>query len=71
MYRLILLLPLAACAAPSPTTQLALANPASVFCTQSGGQLVMRQTSAGTKGYCLLKDGRSLDEWEYFRQMHP
>jgi uncharacterized protein len=48
--------------------QAAIANPASVNCTQRGGQLVIRLTSAGQKGYCVLPDGRTLDTWEYFRQ---
>ena len=43
-------------------------NPAGVNCTQRGGQLVIRQSSGGQKGYCLLPDGRSLDIWEYYRQ---
>ena len=43
-------------------------NPAGVNCTTRGGQLVIRQSSGGQKGYCLLPDGRSLDIWEYYRQ---
>jgi putative hemolysin len=43
-------------------------NAAGVNCTERGGQLVIRQTTAGQKGYCLLSDGRSLDIWEYYRQ---
>ena len=71
MRWLIPVLLLAACAQPNATTRLAMANPASVNCTQHGGQLVLRQTSAGAKGYCMLQDGRSVDVWEYFRQTNP
>jgi len=48
-----------------------MANPASVNCIDHGGKLVIRQSRAGEKGYCILPDGRSLDEWEFFRQTHP
>lgn len=71
MHRIILLLPLMACAAPDQTTRRTMASPASIHCTQTGGHLVIRQTSAGAKGYCMLTDGRTLDVWEYFRQTHP
>lgn len=71
MRPILLLLLLAACAFPDATARLALANPASVNCTTHGGRLVIRQTGAGAKGYCMLTDGRSLDEWEYFRQTNP
>jgi uncharacterized protein len=43
-------------------------NPAGKNCTTRGGKLVIRQTNAGQKGYCMLPDGRSLDVWEYYRQ---
>lgn len=46
-------------------------NPAGQNCIQRGGKLVIRQSSQGQKGYCMLTDGRSLDIWEYFRQTHP
>lgn len=46
-------------------------NPAGQNCIQNGGKLVVRLSSAGEKGYCMLPDGRSLDIWEYFRQTNP
>jgi len=46
-------------------------NPAGQNCTAKGGQLVVRLSSGGQKGYCLLPDGRSLDIWEFFRQTNP
>lgn len=66
----LLLLLLTACA-PNDTTRLALANPASLNCTQRGGKLLIRESNAASKGYCMLADGRSLDVWEYYRQTHP
>ena len=62
---------LAACAQPDTTTRLAMVNPASVNCTAHDGKLMFRQSAAGTSGYCQLQDGRSVDEWEYFRQTNP
>ena len=46
-------------------------NPAGQTCTQNGGKLVVRLSSAGEKGYCMLPDGRTLDIWEYYRQKNP
>jgi putative hemolysin len=50
------------------TPQVALPNPASVFCEEHGGQVDLRtdQTGAVT-GYCLFADGSECEEWAYFR----
>jgi putative hemolysin len=48
----------------------ALANPASVFCVQSGGKSEIRKGARGQYGVCRLPDGRVVDEWAYFRAMH-
>jgi putative hemolysin len=47
----------------------ALANPASVFCVQSGGKSEIRTGAKGQYGVCRLPDGRVVDEWAYFRAM--
>jgi putative hemolysin len=47
----------------------ALANPASVFCAQSGGKSEIRKGPRGQYGVCRLPDGRVVDEWAYFRKM--
>ena len=44
--------------------QLGLANPAAVFCGERGGEYQL-----GT-GQCQLRDGRTIDSWEYFRTHH-
>lgn len=44
-----------------------LANPASQFCIQSGGQLQIDSTAAGQIGICQLPDGREVEEWALFR----
>jgi putative hemolysin len=47
----------------------ALANPASVFCVQSGGKSEIRTGPRGQYGVCRLPDGRVVNEWSYFRRM--
>jgi putative hemolysin len=48
----------------------ALANPASVFCAQSGGKSEIRRGPRGQYGVCRLPDGRVVNEWSYYRSMH-
>ncbi len=57
---------------PAPTQpaqdQLALPNPASVFCEEQGGRLEIRTDADGNQsGVCLFQDGSECDEWAYFR----
>ena len=47
----------------------ALANPASVFCVQSGGKSEIRNGARGQYGVCRLPDGRVVEEWAYYRKM--
>lgn len=47
----------------------ALANPASVFCVQSGGKSEIRNGARGQYGVCVLPDGQVVEEWAYFRKM--
>jgi putative hemolysin len=53
-----------------PERASALANPASVFCVQSGGRSEIRQGPKGEYGVCILPNGRAVDEWSYFRRHH-
>jgi hypothetical protein len=53
-----------------PESASALANPASVFCAQSGGKSEIRNGPRGQYGVCRLPDGRVVDEWSYYRKMH-
>ena len=62
---LILLAALIVC----PRPVLALANPATVFCVQSGGKSEIRKGPRGQYGVCRLPDGRVVEEWTYFRAM--
>ena len=42
-------------------------NPAGQNCIENGGELVIRQTREGQRGFCQLGDGRTLDIWAYLR----
>ena len=65
-----LLVPAAVVAVPLPAE--ALANPASVFCAQSGGRSDILQTASGAQlGICILPGGEIVEEWAYFRARHP
>ncbi|MCR4942522.1 MAG: DUF333 domain-containing protein [Campylobacter sp.] len=41
-------------------------NPASVFCEENGGYLVIRREGSAERGFCKFSDGIVVDEWEYF-----
>lgn len=51
----------------APTAH-AIANPAAVFCVESGGRYEMRQEAGGTRGVCILPDGEEVDAWDHFRR---
>ncbi|WP_311399758.1 DUF333 domain-containing protein [Lautropia mirabilis] len=80
MYRNLLLsaalFPLAACTTMTGDTQkqeapaVGMANPASEYCIQQGGQLEIRKTPEGEVGYCHLPDGQVVEEWALFRAAH-
>jgi putative hemolysin len=56
--------------AMAPQSAWALANPASVFCVESGGRSEIRNGPRGQYGVCILPDGRTVDEWAYYRRNH-
>ena len=73
----ILLITLAACAAPrgeeptpaaTVTSQANMPNPASVYCEQNGNKLEIRTAVDGSQyGICVFPDGSTCDEWAYYR----
>ncbi len=43
-------------------------NPASVFCTDQGGTIDVREDAEGNQhGVCVFPDGSECDEWAFFR----
>lgn len=49
----------------------ALANPASVNCTEKGGTLEIRKSKRGEYGVCLFEDNRQCEEWALLRGNCP
>ncbi len=51
-----------------PGPALALANPASLFCANSGRKTeILRTVSGGEIGICILPGGAIVEEWAYYR----
>lgn len=48
--------------------RLGLANPASTFCLEQGGESEIRDEEKGQIGYCHLSDGTEIEEWKFFRE---
>lgn len=45
-----------------------MANPASVYCVEQGGESILVNSKKGDFGVCRLKDGTAVEEWEYYRE---
>ena len=44
------------------------ANPASEYCVEEGGQVEIRQDAQGGEfGVCIFDDGSECEEWELYR----
>ncbi|PYF13134.1 hypothetical protein C8J30_101519 [Rhodobacter viridis] len=71
-YLPLLLLALAACteAAPSADKPIGMANPASAYCVEQGGEVLLNEMTPGGDASCKLPDGRKVGEWEYFNEHH-
>jgi len=59
----------AACTQQEETVTLA--NPAAVYCVESGGQHIIRDGKGGQIGVCVLPDGSELVAWDYYRANNP
>ena len=45
-----------------------MANPASVYCKEQGGELIIKNDANGNQyGICKLANGKECDEWEYYK----
>lgn len=55
-----------------PISKTSLANPASVNCTEKGGQLtIAKNPSGGEYGVCSFADNRECEEWAFYRGECP
>lgn len=52
--------------ASKPPT-LGMANPASVYCAEQGGKLIIKNEANGQVGYCHLANGKVVEEWAFYR----
>jgi len=51
-----------------PAPDAGLANPASVYCENEGGRLVIRKdVGGGEYGVCVFPDGSECEEWAFYR----
>ena len=63
---------LLACACPAAQAQrVGMPNPASTFCVESGGTLVIGDTGSGEVGTCVYAGGLAVDEWALYRFLSP
>ncbi|WP_375753718.1 DUF333 domain-containing protein [Vibrio sp. HN007] len=44
-----------------------MANPASEYCAELGGESIIKETDDGQVGYCKLDDGVLIEEWDLYR----
>jgi putative hemolysin len=58
-----------ACGGDDDNDDVTLANPASVFCVEQGGEIVIDEVADGQVGICEI-DGERIEEWEYYRANH-
>ncbi|MFV9473365.1 DUF333 domain-containing protein [Advenella sp. RU8] len=52
----------------SSTPPLNMANPASIFCNQKGGKIIIKEGTNGQYGVCQFPNGKEIEEWEFYRQ---
>lgn len=52
---------------PTATPVAGLANPASTYCLEQGGQLEIQSVEDGQIGVCRFSDGTLCEEWAFFR----
>jgi len=49
-----------------------MANPASVYCIEQGGELETRSDADGNQsGFCIFPDDSEKNQWEYWYENHP
>ena len=67
---LLLLVGIVSCVAKENTSpSVGMPNPASKYCIDQGGKLIMKKDQDGNSyGICKLKTGEEIEEWEYFRE---
>lgn len=57
--------------AQTASVPVGLANPASVFCAQCGGSVLVVPSPQGETGWCLFPGGAVFEEWSFWRLFNP
>lgn len=76
MYKILLMLSstliLSAClSSQNDESQAGMANPASVYCVEQGGESILKMSKSGDQyGICRFSNGREIEEWKYYRENH-
>lgn len=76
MYKILLILSsaliLSAClSSQNDESQVGMANPASVYCVEQGGESILKMSKSGDQyGICRFSNGREIEEWKYYRENH-
>lgn len=52
-------------------TNIAVANPASIYCVQLQGKLMPKKDKNGGYSICKLPNGEEIEEWKLYRRDHP
>ncbi|MDG3086499.1 DUF333 domain-containing protein [Vibrio hannami] len=55
------------CSQDTSEKPIGMANPASEYCAEVGGESIIKETEDGQLGYCKLEDGVLIDEWDLYR----
>lgn len=51
--------------------QASMANPASTYCIEQGGESILKMSKSGDQyGVCRFSNGREIEEWQYYRNNH-
>ena len=51
-------------------SSLGMANPASVFCDEIGGESILSNDTDDSSSLCRLQSGEEIEEWELYRKFH-
>lgn len=76
MYKVLFILSctvvLSAClSSQNDEQQTDMANPASVYCVEQGGESILKASKSGDQyGVCRFSNGREIEEWKYYRENH-
>lgn len=57
--------------APPQIAEKIIAFPPGVYCGRRGGHLELRKFRGVQRSYCVLPDGRRIEQWKFYRDNNP